>query len=93
MVNRLVLVNLMHWLGAVDDVLLVNILLNYRLDVLMHMVMDMLSSNSRLLCLGNLGWCNILSITELGALALKLSANLSVVTMLNLASLDTLDAA
>lgn len=92
-VDGLVLVYLMHWLGAVDDVLLVNILLDHRLDVLMHMVMDMLSGHGRLLRLRNLCWCNVLGVAELGALALKLGADLGVIAMLDLADLDTLNAA
>lgn len=90
-VDGLVLVDLVDWLGGVDDVLLVNILLDHRLDVLMHMVMDMLSGHSRLLRLGNLCWCNVLGVAELGVLALKFSADLGIVAVLDLAGLDALD--
>lgn len=91
MVDGLVLVDLVDWLGGVNDVLLVNILLDHRLDVLMHMVMDMLSGHSRLLRLGDLCWCNVLGVAELGALALEVGADLGIVAVLDLAGLDTLD--
>lgn len=90
-VDGLVLVDLVYWLGGVNDMLLVNIFLDHRLDVLMHMVVDMLSSHSRLLRLGDLCWCNVLSVAELGALALELGADLGIVSVLDLPGLDTFD--
>ena len=90
-VDGFVLVDLVDWLGGVDDVLLMNIFLDHRLDVLMHMVVDMLSGHSRLLRLGDLCWCDVLGVAELGALALEVGANLGIVAVLDLAGLDTLD--
>lgn len=87
-VLSLVLVDLMDWNGGVDDGRLDSLLLDDRLDILVHMVVDVLAGNGGVGRLGVLGLANCTGILELGGLGSELLLDVVVVAVLDVAVLD-----
>jgi hypothetical protein len=87
-VLSLVLVDLMNRDGGVDDGWLDRLLLYDGLDVLMHMVVDVLACDSGLSSLGVLNVADGAGVFELGLLGGETVLNVVVIPMLDVAVLD-----
>jgi len=84
----LVLVHLMNGHSSVDDRGLNGLLLNYRLDVFMDVVVDVLASNGWIGRRGVLGISDSTSILELGLLSCETLLDVLIVAVLQVTSLN-----